>query len=94
MNCTHRGYCVRLLGVLMLVCVGLSGCALAKNNPSYTQVGHNISIGPNQEVGELTCFGCSIRVRGQVAGDVTTFGGWKIPDRWPENSPRLAATSD
>jgi len=60
---------------LVLFCVSLSSAAFAKNNPSYTQFGHNINIGPNQEVGELTCFACSIRVRGQVAGDVTAFGG-------------------
>src|SRR4029077_4945829 len=74
MNTRRRGYTSRLLGALPLF-VGLSGCAFAKNNPSYTQVGHNINIGPNEEVGEITGFGCSIRVRGQVAGDVTAFGG-------------------
>ncbi|HWY04164.1 MAG TPA: polymer-forming cytoskeletal protein [Candidatus Acidoferrum sp.] len=40
-----------------------------------TQVGHNLSIGPDEEVGEVTCFGCSIRVRGHVSGDATAFGG-------------------
>jgi len=55
--------------------LSLSGAAFAKDNPSYTQFGHNISIGPNDQVGELTCFGCSIRVSGQVAGDVTVFDG-------------------
>src|SRR5258708_18098997 len=74
MNTARRGYRVRLLGALTLF-IGLSGCAFAKNNPSYTQFGHNINIGPNEEVSDLTCFGCSIRVRGQVAGDVTAFGG-------------------
>lgn len=58
-----------------LFCLAFSTFATAKDNPSYTQVGRNINIGPNEQVGELTCFGCSIRVRGQVAGDVTTFGG-------------------
>jgi hypothetical protein len=55
--------------------LGLSIGAFAKDNPSVTQVGHNISVGPDQKTGELTCFGCSIRVRGEVAGDVTAFGG-------------------
>ena len=69
-----RSVAVRaMLGVALLL--SLSSAALAKDNPSYTQFGHNITIGPNEKVGELTCFGCSIRVRGQVAGDVTTFGG-------------------
>jgi len=64
-----------MLGTFVLLCLALSIPAFAKNNPSYTQFGHNINIGPSEAVGELTCFSCSIRVRGQVAGDVTTFGG-------------------
>ncbi|MCU1304749.1 MAG: polymer-forming cytoskeletal protein [Candidatus Sulfotelmatobacter sp.] len=65
----------RMLGALTLLCLALSSAAVAKNNSSYTQFGHNINIGPNQAVGELTCFACSIRVRGKVTGDVTAFGG-------------------
>jgi hypothetical protein len=60
---------------LFLSCLALSVTALAKDNPSYTQVGHTINIGPSDEVGDLTCFGCTMHVRGLVAGDVTTFGG-------------------
>jgi hypothetical protein len=63
----------RLFGLALLV--SLASAAYAKNIPTYTQVGHNISIGPQEEVADLTCFGCSIRVRGRVAGDVTAFGG-------------------
>jgi hypothetical protein len=59
------------LAILLL----LTGVAFAKDNPSITQFGHNISVGPNDKVGELTCFGCSIHIRGQVAGDVTAFAG-------------------
>ena len=55
--------------------VAFSTAAFAKDNPSYTQVGHNINVGSNDKVGDLTCFGCSIHVRGEVAGDVTAFGG-------------------
>lgn len=65
----------RLLVAFTLFCLTLSTAAFAKDNPSYTQFGHNISIGPNDKVGDLTCFGCSIHVRGQVAGDVTAFAG-------------------
>lgn len=32
-------------------------------------------IEPNEQVSQATCFGCSIRVRGHVATDATTFGG-------------------
>src|ERR1700686_3719326 len=59
----------------LLFSMAFSAAAFAKDNPSYTQLGHNINIGPNDQVGDLTCFGCSIRIRGEVAGDVTTFGG-------------------
>jgi hypothetical protein len=60
---------------LAVSCLALSVTALAKDNPSYTQFGHTINVGPSDEVGDLTCFGCSIHVRGLVAGDVTAFGG-------------------
>ena len=59
----------------LLFWVAFSTAAFAKDNPSYTQLGRNINVGPNDQVGDLTCFGCSIRIRGEVAGDVTTFGG-------------------
>ena len=59
----------------LLFCLGLSTAALAKDNPDYTQWGHDINIGPNDKTGELTCIWCNIRVRGEVAGDVTTVGG-------------------
>jgi len=68
----------RLLGwsaVAAIFCFMLSCSALAKDNPSYTQWGRAIHVGPNDQVGDVTCFGCSIYVRGQVAGDATVFGG-------------------
>ena len=49
--------------------------ANAKDNPAYTQIGHNITINADQQVGDVTCLGCSIYIRGQVSGDVTTVGG-------------------
>jgi hypothetical protein len=63
----------RLLLACLLCCVALPSIAFADND--RTQVGNNINIGPGEEVGEATCFGCSVHVRGRVAGDVTTFGG-------------------
>ena len=63
------------LCALVAFCLGIAAPALAKDKSSYTQVGHNINIGPNEQVRDVTCFACSIRVRGQVAGDVTAFGG-------------------
>jgi cytoskeletal protein CcmA (bactofilin family) len=53
----------------------LSRAAFADDSHDRTHFGHNISIGPGEEVADVTCFACSVRVRGHVAGDVTTFGG-------------------
>jgi hypothetical protein len=75
MHTLRGGFCARLTAGGALLFVVLSSGAFATTNSSYTQFGHNISIGPNEQVNELTCFGCSVRVRGQVAGEVTVFGG-------------------
>ena len=65
----------RLRGAAVACFLILSTAAFAKANPDRTQFGHNISIGPNEEVSDVTCIGCSIRIRGQVSGDATTVGG-------------------
>jgi cytoskeletal protein CcmA (bactofilin family) len=52
-----------------------SRTAFADGSHDRTQFGHNISIAPGEEVADVTCFACSVRIRGHVAGDVTTFGG-------------------
>jgi hypothetical protein len=61
--------------VATLLALTLTIAASAKSDPDYTQIGHSINVGPGQEVGEVTCIGCSIRIRGQVSGDATTVGG-------------------
>ncbi|HEY3972392.1 MAG TPA: polymer-forming cytoskeletal protein [Candidatus Sulfotelmatobacter sp.] len=53
----------------------LAPAAWAQKDRDRTQVGHNITIGPNEQVSDATCFGCGVRVRGHVSSDVTTFGG-------------------
>jgi hypothetical protein len=55
--------------------LALSGIAAANDNPSYTQIGRDITIGPDQRAGDLTCIACSIHIHGQVAGDVTAVAG-------------------
>jgi len=64
----------RLLIGLCFV-ASLSCFALADDSHDRTQFGHNITVGPGEEAAEVTCFGCSVRVRGHVASDVTTFFG-------------------
>ena len=73
----HRVLQHRLPGAVAasFIVLILSTVAFAKTNPDRTQFGHNISVGPNEAVSDVTCIGCSIRIRGQVSGDVTTVGG-------------------
>jgi cytoskeletal protein CcmA (bactofilin family) len=71
---TYR-FSLLLLLACLLFCMMLSTAAFAGGTHERTQAGSNITIGPGEEVSEATCFGCSIRVRGQVSGDVTVFGG-------------------
>lgn len=61
---------------LLLVFLTLVCCtAFADGSHDQTQFGHDIMVAPGEQIGAATCFGCSVRVRGQIAGDVTTFGG-------------------
>jgi cytoskeletal protein CcmA (bactofilin family) len=62
-------------GPCVLLCLAVSTTAFAASKSDRTSWGHNINIGPNEEVSDVTCFGCSIYIRGQVSGDVTTIGG-------------------
>jgi len=71
----NRGRRGVIAGLGLLLCLASPTCALAKDSPSYTQWGHDITVGPDDETGELTCIACTVRIRGQVAGDVTTVGG-------------------
>jgi len=65
------GLFVLLVALVLLA----SPLTFARDTPEYTQFGHEINVGPGQKTGDLTCFACSIHVRGDVAGDVTTFLG-------------------
>jgi cytoskeletal protein CcmA (bactofilin family) len=72
------GFGVRLTSGL-IACLfflgSVSTVVLAESSHDRTQFGHDISVGPNEETGEVTCFGCSVRVRGHINGDVTVFAG-------------------
>ena len=70
---------VPLLYVVFIV--AFSSAVFADSARDRTQVGSNISVGPEEEVSEATCFGCSIRVRGHVSGDVTVFGGTLVVEQ-------------
>jgi hypothetical protein len=49
-------------------------CA-ADNDPDRTKFGHDIHVAASENVADVTCFFCSIYIRGNAAGDVTAFGG-------------------
>jgi len=62
----------------LLVCTlvaGLSSATFGQASHERTQFGHDVIVGPGEEVSEITCFGGSVRVRGHVAGDVVAIGG-------------------
>ena len=70
----------RRISFVVLAAMFVSSQAFAKGGSDYTQFGHDIRIAENQRATEVTCFGCSVYVRGQVSGDITTFGGSVILD--------------
>ena len=60
---------------VVLAALLISSQAFAKSASDVTQFGHDIRIEANQRAAEVTCFACSVYLRGQVSGDITTFGG-------------------
>jgi hypothetical protein len=52
----------------------------AETNPDRFQMNHDIRIQPDEKVGDVTCIGCSVYVRGQVSGDVTSIAGSVIAE--------------
>ena len=61
--------------VVAFACLLIPVSVLASSSPDRTQFNRDIHIGPNDKVGDVTCIGCSVHVRGQVSGDVTTIAG-------------------
>ena len=47
----------------------------AQSNPDRVQFNQDIRIGSNERAGDVTCIACSVHVRGQVSGEVTTAAG-------------------
>jgi hypothetical protein len=52
----------------------------AEANADRFQMNHDIHVEAGEKVGDVTCIGCSIYVRGQVSGDVTTIAGSVIAE--------------
>jgi predicted acyltransferase (DUF342 family) len=75
MYTVRRVFRNRLLGAAIACFLTMSTVAFAAAKPEHTQFGRDISVGPNEEVSDVTCIACSIRIRGQVSGEATTVGG-------------------
>lgn len=71
----NRMWRCRLPLICVLFCAATTTAAIAGDSRDRTQIGHDISVAPGEEIGEATCIGCSVHVRGHVSGDVTTIGG-------------------
>jgi hypothetical protein len=79
MRCHSRPLRLTLRSLLALFISGTAffgSAAFAQDSsPDHTQFGSNITIGPNEQAGDVTCFGCTVRIHGHVMGDATVFGG-------------------
>ena len=74
MKCRLRW--IPLMSAFLFACLALSSVALAQESAhDRTHFGNDINIAPSEQVSEATCFFCTIRVRGHVAGDATAFLG-------------------
>ena len=69
------GFASSRLFVCLIYIAALGVPAFAEGSHDRTQFGHEIIIAPDEKATDVTCFSCSVRVRGRVSGDLTTFGG-------------------
>src|SRR5579872_7074328 len=64
------------LGSLLLLSPYLRAAdASAEHGNDMVHVGRNISVGPNEAVGDAVCVGCSIHMAGRAGGDLVVVGG-------------------
>src|SRR5580693_1865231 len=61
--------------VLVFAVVSLSLPAFARSSDDRASVGSDITIAEGQTVGDVACAFCSVRVHGEVKGDVAVVFG-------------------
>ena len=61
--------------VLPLPVLFFCAASFAASSPDRTQFGSDIHVQAGEKTADLTCINCSVYVRGQVSGDVTTIHG-------------------
>jgi len=66
----------RIMLSAVILTLALSTVAVAqKPDEDRVEFGHNITVDAGQSVGDISCFNCSVYVRGTVNGDIAVFGG-------------------
>jgi hypothetical protein len=61
--------------VLPLPVLFFCAASFAASSPDRTQFGTDIHVQAGEKTADVTCINCSVYVRGQVSGDVTTVHG-------------------
>ena len=67
---------IRITLAALVVTLVLATAAFAqKSDEDRVEFGHNITVQEGQTAGDISCFNCSVYVRGTVSGDIAVFGG-------------------
>jgi Polymer-forming cytoskeletal len=69
------GLRLHTLLLTLLVSLAASASSAAESNPERFQMNHDIQVQADEKTGDVTCLNCSVRVRGQVAGDIFCLHG-------------------
>ena len=64
-----------VLGFTFSFAMLLMTSSMARADAEQFQMGHDIHVSENQSTGDLTCFNCSIYVRGRVKGNAFVLNG-------------------
>ncbi len=73
---TRSRAAARITFTAVILTLALSTAALAqKPDEDRVEFGRNITIQAGQTSGDISCFNCSVYVRGRVNGDIAVFGG-------------------
>ncbi len=60
----------------LILMLALATTALAQQaDPDRVEFGRNITVQAGETSGDISCFNCSVYVRGKVNGDIAVFGG-------------------
>jgi len=73
---TRSRAAIRIRLAVFVVSLALATTVFAqKSDEDRVEFGHNITVQEGQTAGDISCFNCSVYVRGTVNGDIAVFGG-------------------